>query len=379
MPVAVDMEAWPEDWLRLNAVCPYYTMFPLDFPLRQMAVYPEAKSVLDPFCGRGTTLFAARLAGRSAVGIDLNPVASAIARAKLTRVGPAPVVRLTRKLIKEYGCAPAPAGDFWNWAFHSRTLREIAALRTGLLDRQDTPTSVMLRALILGILHGPRNKGLPSYLSNQMPRTYASKPAYAVRFWRERDLRPVFVDPVQVITRRAERMLRGLPPRTAGEVLTGDAASTVARLKRRFDLVVTSPPYYGMRTYVPDQWLRNWFLGGPPNVPYGTAGQLATQRNQAAFVSAMAEVWRAVASRCSPGAHLVIRFGALPSVGVSPEKMLLASLREAKAGWLVRDVCPAGSASGPRRQAEQFNGKHQTMGVAVDEIDVTAELLRRRG
>ena len=27
--------------------------------------------------------------------------------------------------------------------------------------------------------------------------------------------------------------------------------------------VVTSPPYYGLRTYGPDQWLRQWFLGGP--------------------------------------------------------------------------------------------------------------------
>jgi hypothetical protein len=31
---------WPEEWLRLNAVCPYYTMFPLDFPLRQLESHP---------------------------------------------------------------------------------------------------------------------------------------------------------------------------------------------------------------------------------------------------------------------------------------------------------------------------------------------------
>jgi hypothetical protein len=32
------------------ALCPYCTMFPLDFPLRQMQLFPEAKRVLDPFC-----------------------------------------------------------------------------------------------------------------------------------------------------------------------------------------------------------------------------------------------------------------------------------------------------------------------------------------
>ena len=37
---------------------------------------------------------------------------------------------------------------------------------------------------------------------------------------------------------------------------------------------VTSPPYYGMRTYFPDQWLRLWFLGGEAHVEYGQQGQV---------------------------------------------------------------------------------------------------------
>jgi hypothetical protein len=37
---------WPEDWLRLNAVCPYYTMFPLDFPLGQLKLAMIANSGL---------------------------------------------------------------------------------------------------------------------------------------------------------------------------------------------------------------------------------------------------------------------------------------------------------------------------------------------
>jgi DNA modification methylase len=48
-------------------------MFPLDFPLEQMRLYPEARRVLDPFCGRGTTLYAARLAERESAGVDINP------------------------------------------------------------------------------------------------------------------------------------------------------------------------------------------------------------------------------------------------------------------------------------------------------------------
>jgi hypothetical protein len=231
---------------------------------------------------------------------------------------------------------------------------------------------------MLGLLHGPRNKGLPSYQSNQMPRTYAPKPDYAVRFWREHDLAPVRVNMLNLVRRRAYHLLDDSPPRITGRVLLGDAVTVVKGLRQRFDLVITSPPYYGMRTYVADQWLRNWFVGGVPEVPYGTHGQLARQRNQEAFVAALAEVWRVVARKCDPGARLAIRFGALPSSSVTPEKLLTASLHAAKAGWIVTDVRPAGIPTRSRRQAAQFNGGRTSVGHAVSEVDVLAELATRK-
>ncbi len=153
---------WPEEWLRLNAVCPYYTMFPLEFPLRQMELFPEAKRVLDPFCGRGTTLYAARLAEREALGVDISPVAVAIARAKAARVSAVAVIRMAEKVISDSVSVTVPEGEFWEWGFHPRTLSEVSALRAWLLSCSDTPTAQLLRALLLGALHGPRNKGLPS-------------------------------------------------------------------------------------------------------------------------------------------------------------------------------------------------------------------------
>ncbi|RAO05025.1 DNA methyltransferase [Micromonospora noduli] len=367
--VADYAQKWPEDALRLNVICPYYTMFPLDFPLSQLAAKPEATRVLDPFCGRGTTLYAARLAGLPSVGIDINPVAVAIAQAKITQVTSGAVVRLAKKILDGGLQGEVPEGEFWQWCYEGVTLREIVTLRTSLMT-MNSPTAAMLRAVLLGILHGPRNKGLPSYLSNQMPRTYASKPAYAVKFWKTRAMEPVRIPALDVIARRADRLLKSTPTTQGGHVYHGDSVETLQGLRQKFDLVVTSPPYYGMRTYVPDQWLRSWFLSGLPDIPYNTTGQIARQPNQAAFVQALADVWAAVARRCHQGARLAIRFGAIPSARTDPEQMIISSILKADAGWDVKEVHAAGISPKRARQAEQF-GK---AGTAIDEIDVVAEL-----
>jgi len=355
--------------IRLNAVCPYFTMFPLDFPLEVLRAAGRDEWVLDPFCGRGTTLFAARLLGLPGVGIDVNPVATALAEAKLAATSAEAVIRSCRSLLQGPDTPPLPDGEFWTWAFHPETLRAICVLRARLASEPPSATTVMLRALLLGVLHGPLTKRAPSYLSNQMPRTYATKPAAAVRYWQARRLAPQFVDLLDVVSRRARHALAHLPPRTAGHVVRGDATTTIPTLRRRFRWVITSPPYYGMRTYAPDQWLRMWFLGGPPHVTYQSGDQLA-QSSEEAFVAALAGVWRSAAERCHSGARLVVRLGALPCRRSDPRALLSASIEQADAGWARLAVRSAGAPRRQRRQAEQF----VATGHYAAEVDATAIL-----
>lgn len=79
--------------LRLNALVPYYSMFPLTFPLRHLRQAKPGQWVLDPFCGRGTTNFAARLFGLPTAAVDCNPVAAAITEAKMVQVDPEDIIK----------------------------------------------------------------------------------------------------------------------------------------------------------------------------------------------------------------------------------------------------------------------------------------------
>jgi len=262
-----------------------------------------------------------------------------------------------------------PAGEFWNYIYHPDTLKDICSLREQLMKRPRDRTAAVIRAITLGILHGPIFKS-PTYLSNQMPRTYVTKPAGAVRYWKARDMEPPHVPVLETLLKRIRYTLAIVPPAPiAGDVWCGDSRAVLPRLRRQFDWVVTSPPYYGMNTYVPDQWLRNWFLGGPPFAEYNTAGQIA-QGGADVFSNALSTVWQAVAARCRTGSTMAIRFGALPSARVDPEGLLLRSLTNANAGWSVREVRDAGQPDNRARQAVQFKGA----GQYTREIDCIALL-----
>jgi hypothetical protein len=330
--------------------------------------------VLDPFCGRGTTILAARLRGLPSVGVDSNPVAGAIAAAKLPQVRACEIIALARDILTDLRPGPVPAtpqGEFWDLAYAPSTLRDICRIRNYLLGQCATRVEVALRGVMLGILHGPQTQKTPTYLSNQMPRTYSTKPVSAVRYWTKKDMEPPEIDALAAISRRARFSFKAVPPTTLGKLITGDSRKcSFSRLGPKFSWVITSPPYYGMRTYFPDHWLRNWFVGGPSDVDYRADEQLS-HHSEAEFVADLAGVWNKVAKACVPGAKLVCRFGALPSCQKEPRDLFRRSLAEAACGWKIKTIRDAGTSQYGRRQCDQFGtGKNKP----VEEIDVYAVL-----
>jgi len=359
--------------IKLNTVCPYYTMFPLDFPLKILKKADKKDKVLDPFCGRGTTLFAARLLGLSSVGIDSNPLAAAISAAKIALTSAEAVIELLSTILNEQNDPVAiPAGDFWAQCYHPETLRVICFLRERFILKCNTPEEVVLRAIMLGLLHGPLRKGAPAYFSNQMPRTYATKPLPALRYWQKHGLtQPPYVDVSDAIKRKTRYSLSSVPLNTNGEVYLGDARSTDDLITGRniFNWVITSPPYFGMRTYRSDQWLRNWFMGDRDDVHYNREGQI--KHGKGLYENDLSLVWYSVAKVCIPGAKLIIRFGSLSSEPVEAVSLLKRSLKISNAGWKILTIKDAGSANSGYRQSEQFN---QNRGKAQPEFDLYARL-----
>src|SRR5262249_49221500 len=151
-----------------------------------------------------------------------------------------------------------PQGEFWRRAYAPEVLDAICHVRKSLLADCRSDARKALLAIALGALHGPLAKHTSSYFSNQCTRTYAPKPRYAVRYWRSRRLRPPHVNVSSILRERAFRYFSDQPS-AVGRALRGDSRDIgvfdeIGGIRPKW--IITSPPYYGMRTYLPDQWIR---------------------------------------------------------------------------------------------------------------------------
>lgn len=256
---------------RWAGVGPYYAMFPVAFAERVIARHTAPGDVvLDPFAGRGTAVFSAAVHGRRGIGMEINPVGWVYSQAKLHPARHESVVRRlveVEKLSHRYRRAASIAPSFFRYCYDERVLQFLIAARAHL-DWRNRKADCTAMAFLLVNLHGKRNDSL----SNQMRQTKSMSPAYAIRWWQERNMHPPEVDPLAFLLKRMEwRYAKGIPELTDSRVYLGDNVQILPQVRRywagrhkRARLLLTSPPYYGITNYHYDQWLRLWLLGGRP-------------------------------------------------------------------------------------------------------------------
>lgn len=296
-----------------HSICPYFAMFPESFVATQLEEFTERDDlVFDPFCGRGTTVFESLRQGRRAAGTDINSVAACVAGAKAAAPNLAAVLDRINELEDSYGStrpeAEAPTA-FFAKCYEPHTLSEIQFLKKRLVWRHD-PVDRFVAAVALGILHGESQKS-PFALSNRMPRTISTKPAYSIRWWEERDLRPPRRRVFDCLRGATLFRFREAPAEFPGIVRQGDArnaASLFPELAGQIRLVVTSPPYLDTTDFAEDQWLRLWFLGGEPR-PRQRTNRDDRIRKKPEYWTFLRETWEGVMPLLAEEATFVVRIG----------------------------------------------------------------------
>jgi SAM-dependent methyltransferase len=223
------------------------------------ALSARGDAVLDPFCGSGTVLVEARLAGRRAVGVDANPLAVRLARRKTRpaseaeRAALVAVARAAAEVANGRRKARVGASRRYPPAdaalFDGHVLLELDGLRVGLDAATDERARADVELALSAILTKVSRKTSDTSEQDAPRRIAAGYPSrLLVKKTEELAARLAEVEPA----------LDAAPPAL---VLEGDARALEGVADGSIALVVTSPPYPGVYDYLAHhearlRWLR---------------------------------------------------------------------------------------------------------------------------
>lgn len=237
---------------RLNTLHPYPAMIDDDLAVELSSRFvKDGMKVLDPFCGTGRTLLAAAERGADCVGIDVNPLAVVVSRAKAGKI----CLKKLRRLLAEIptkrqeGLAPfefeLEPGRKVKW-FSRRGKKELCEIIFWLKALRLRKDEKILLAAILS--------------ATAREASFCRQDQWKLHRIPARKRSAFKKSPWSIFSRRLKSVLDELGRNsnlTANfSVIQGDSRDLEGLLPARnnrtdtFDLVITSPPYGDSHTTV---------------------------------------------------------------------------------------------------------------------------------
>lgn len=232
--------------------------------------------IYDPFCGGGTVLVEALMAGRPAAGADLSPIAVLVARARTAGAELATPLRAAARRVadkaKQRRAEPSPVPELVAPWYEPHVAQELAHLRDAIRE-EDAAIRPLLNAVFSSILiktsfreSDTRNVRVTSHRPPGTANTLFHKKA-----------------------RELGRMLEELPAGRHAEI--SQASAALRPPPPGTGLVLTSPPYPGVYDYLPMQQLRYAWLEIEPGGALGA--EVGSRRSFRALGRARAlAAWR---------------------------------------------------------------------------------------
>ena len=271
----------------------YLFRYPAKFhpPIAAALVKNYSKSgdlILDPFCGSATLLVEARALGRNGIGLDIDPVAAFIADVKTRRIGVDSLRRSTTFLMdrikdirrsevayerlqfkdissrvfksemNRYKLKAPPIPNIFHW-FRKYVIVDLARLRSAIVKSRVPKTHKrFFLACFCSIIRNVSNAD-PVPVSGLEVTTHM----------RAKEKKGRIIDPIRnymvtinrAISDQEQFQTAIVRSGTTVRIAQGDATSLGKHVRRKVDVVITSPPYHNAVDYYRRHTLETYWLG----------------------------------------------------------------------------------------------------------------------
>lgn len=296
---------------------------------------PDGGYVLDPFCGSGTVLIEALIAGRRPIGVDLNPLAVMLTRCKMRHRSPVELEKLTAlanscaKYADERRQARAGARQRYSaedvQLFEPHVLLELDSLRARIAEIPGDNLRLDLSLLLSSLLVKLSRKSSDTSRSVVARRT---APGFAAR---------MFVRKTEDLVQRLATLGKLVTKPQAVFVEQDDATQLKTLPSVKMDAIITSPPYAATYDYISHHLMRLRWLGldasGLASGEFGSRSRyerIDPRKAGKAWSQELARFFRAAQAVLAPRGKLVmlIADSALGKIALRADEVVAETARE---------------------------------------------------
>ena len=235
-----------------------------------LQVVSESKrTLIDPFAGSGTILVEGMLRGLDIVGVDVNPLAVLLCKAKTTIVKPSDLKIKAQQLIdrinENKGITNHQFDGIDKW-FTERAIMDLSRIRASIMQESNIKFRRFFWATFCEIVRSVSNSRDCTYkLHIKEKSDIDDYDKDALQLFENTLLFNIgkYIEFYNILDERNFLGERGVSYNGKVQIVCDDSIKYLSRTRKNFDLIITSPPYgdnhttvtYGQYSILPLRWI----------------------------------------------------------------------------------------------------------------------------
>lgn len=225
----------------------------------------KGRTILDPFCGSGTTLVEGILAGHNVIGIDIDPLSAMISKVKTTRVDEVELKKISNWLIKgikakKKGIFKPDCETIEHW-FTKDAIKKLSTIRTLInqIPEKFGDNKIVKDIQVLLLICFSSIIRRVSNADNESQKTYVSH----TKIKKPEEVNTLFFSQLELFIDRVPKFSAITNSKLKSKIICSSSSQSLDKKLngQEINLAITSPPYIKAIDYIYNQMAELFWIG----------------------------------------------------------------------------------------------------------------------